>query len=81
MKAIKFAAEGPNKHTFKIPAKYTVTSIEVLNTLSGKYETYPISNFTVSEETIQVQGKNVAYKKYTRNDSGFNGATTFNIMF
>lgn len=81
MKAIKFAAEGPNKHTFKIPAKYTVTSIEVLNTLSGKYEAYPISNFTVSEETIQVQGKNVAYKKYTRNDSGFNGATTFNIMF
>lgn len=81
MKAIKFAAEGPNKHTFKIPAKYTVTSIEVLNTLSGKYETYPISNFTVSEETIQVQGKNVAYKKYTRNDNGFNGATTFNIIF
>lgn len=81
MKAIKFAAEGPNKHTFKIPAKYIVTSIEVLNTLSGKYEAYPISNFTVSEETIQVQGKNVAYKKYTRNDSGFNGATTFNIMF
>ena len=81
MKAIKFAAEGPNKHTFKIPAKYTVTSIEVLNTLSGKYEAYPISNFTVSEETIQVQGKNVAYKKYTRNDSGFNGDTTFNIMF
>ena len=81
MKAIKFAAEGPNKHTFKIPAKYTVTSIEVLNTLSGKYEAYPISNFTASEETIQVQGKNVAYKKYIRNDSGFNGATTFNIMF
>lgn len=78
---VKFAAEGPNKHTFKIPAKYTVTSIEVLNTLSGKYEAYPISNFTVSEETIQVQGKNVAYKKYTRNDSGFNGATTFNITF
>lgn len=78
---VKFAAEGPNKHTFKIPAKYTVTSIEVLNTLSGKYEAYPISNFTVSEETIQVQGKNVAYKKYTRNDSSFNGATTFNITF
>lgn len=81
MKAIEFVAEGPNKHTFKIPAKYTVTSIEVLNTLSGKYEAYPISNFTVSDETIQVQGKNVAYKVYTRNDSGFNGATTFNITF
>lgn len=81
MKAIEFVAEGPNKHTFKIPAKYTVTSIEVLNTLSGKYEAYPISNFTVTDETIQVQGKNVAYKVYTRNDSGFNGATTFNIIF
>lgn len=81
MKAIEFVAEGPNKHTFKIPAKYTVTSIEILNTLSGKYEAYPISNFTVTDETIQVQGKNVAYKVYTRNDSGFNGATTFNIIF
>lgn len=81
MSSVKFAAEGPNKHTFKIPAKYTVTSIEVLNTLSGKYEAYPISNFTVTDETIQVQGKNVAYKVYTRNDSGFNGATTFNIIF
>ena len=81
MNAIKFAAEGPNKHTFKIPAKYTVTKIEVLNTLSGKYEDYPISNFTVTTENIQVQGKNVSYKKYTRNDSGFNGATTFNITF
>lgn len=81
MNAIEFVDEGPNKHTFKIPAKYTVTSIEVLNTLSGKYEAYPISNFTVTDETIQVQGKNVAYKVYTRNDSGFNGATTFNIIF
>ena len=81
MNAIKFVAEGPNKHTFKIPAKYTVTKIEVLNTLSGKYEDYPISNFTITTENIQVQGKNVSYKKYTRNDSGFNGATTFNITF
>ena len=81
MNAIEFVDEGPNKHTFKIPAKFTVTKIEILNTLSGKYEDYDLSNFTITEETIQVQGKDVAYKVYTRNDSGFNGATSFNITF
>lgn len=81
MNAIEFVDEGPNKHTFKIPAKFTVTKIEILNTLSGKYEDYDLSNFTITEESIQVQGKNVAYKVYTRNDSGFNGATSFNITF
>lgn len=81
MNAIEFVDEGPNKHTFKIPAKFTVTKIEILNTLSGKYEDYDLSNFTITEETIQVQSKDVAYKVYTRNDSGFNGATSFNITF
>ena len=78
---IKFKAEGPNKHGFKIPAKYTLTKVELLNTLSGKYENYGIDKFTKTTENIRVQGKQVSYAVYTRNDAGFNGESTFNITF
>lgn len=81
LSAIKFAAEGPNKHAFKLPAKYTLTKVEMLNTLSGKYESFGTDKWTTSSETINVQGTDVAYTVYTRNDSGFNGESTFNITF
>lgn len=81
LSAVKFVAEGPNKHTFKIPAKYTLTKVELLNTLSGKYENYGIDKFTKTTENINVQGKQVSYAVYTRNDAGFNGESTFNIAF
>ena len=79
--AVKFKAEGPNKHAFKIPAKYTLTKVELLNTLSGKYENYGIDKFTKTTEDIEVQGKQVSYAVYTRNDAGFNGESTFIITF
>ena len=75
------AAEGPNKHAYKIPAKYTLTNVELLNTLSGKYENFGSNKFNVTTENIDVQGVQVSYKVYTRNDSGFNGESTFNITF
>lgn len=81
LSAVKFKAEGPNKHTFKIPAKYSLTKVELLNTLSGKYENYGINKFTKTTENIKVQGKQVNYAVYTRNDAGFNGESTFNITF
>lgn len=81
LSAVKFKAEGPNKHTFKIPAKYTLTKVELLNTLSGKYENYDINYFVKRTENIEVQGKQVSYAVYTRNDVGFNGESTFNITF
>ena len=81
LSAVKFKAEGPNKHTFKIFAKYTLTKVELLNTLSGKYENYGIDKFTKTTENIEVQGKQVSYAVYTRNDAGFNGESTFNITF
>lgn len=81
LSAVKFKAEGPNKHTFKIPAKYTLTKVELLNTLSGKYENYDIGKFTKTTENIEVQGKQVSYAVYIRNDAGFNGESTFNITF
>lgn len=81
LSAVKFKAEGPNKHTFKLPVKYTLTKVELLNTLSGKYENYGTDKFTKTTENIKVQGKQVEYTVYTRNDAGFNGESTFNITF
>lgn len=81
LSAAKFKAEGPNKHTFKLPVKYTLTKVELLNTLSGKYENYGTDKFTKTTENIEVQGKQVEYAVYTRNDAGFNGESTFNIVF
>lgn len=81
LSTVKFKAEGPKKHTFKIPAKYTLIKVELLNTLSGKYENYDINKFTRTTENIEVQGKQVSYAVYTRNDAGFNGENTFNIIF
>lgn len=78
---VKFKAEGPNKHAFKLPVKYTLTKVELLNTLSGKYENYGTDKFTKTTENIEVQGKQVEYAVYTRNDAGFNGESTFNITF
>lgn len=81
LSAVKFKPEGPNKHTFKLPVKYTLTKVELLNTLSGKYENYGTDKFTKTTENIKVQGKQVEYAVYTRNDAGFNGESTFNITF
>lgn len=78
---VTFVAEtASNKHAFKIPAKFNVTKITLLNTLSGKYEDYSVSRFSVTTETINVQGTRIPYKKYTRND-GTNGSSSFKITF
>lgn len=78
---VTFVAEtASNKHAFKIPAKFNVTKITLLNILSGKYEDYSVSRFSVTTETINVQGTNVQYKVYTRND-GTNGSSSFKITF
>lgn len=78
---VTFVAETvSNKHAFKIPAKFNVTKITLLNTLSGKYEDYSVSRFSVTTETINVQGTDVQYKVYTRND-GTNGSSSFKITF
>lgn len=76
---VTLAAEGPNKHVFKLP--HVVTKIEVLNTLSNQYEVYALENFTTGTEEIAVQGTNVNYNTYTRNDAGFNGETTYRITY
>lgn len=76
---VTLAAEGPNKHVFKLP--HVVTKIEMLNTLSNQYEVYALENFTTGTEEIAVQGTKVNYNTYTRNDAGFNGETTYRITY
>lgn len=75
----KLAAEGPNKHVFKLP--HTITKVEMLNTLSNQYEEYGLENFTKTQEQIDVQSNQVQYNVYTRNDAGFNGETTYKITY
>ncbi len=78
---VTFVAEtSTTKHAFKIPSKFSVNKITLLNTLSGNYETYDVSKFTITTENIDVQGTEVEYKVYTRND-GTNGSSSFKITF
>lgn len=78
---ITYVAEtADNKHAFKLPSKFTISSITLLNTLNGKYENYDIDRFTVTTENIEVQGSQVEYKTYTRTD-GINGSSSFKITF
>ncbi len=78
---VTFVAEtASNKHIFKLPSKFNVTKITLLNTLSGKYENYDVSRFSVTTETIDVQGTGTQYKVYTRKD-GTNGSSSFKITF
>ena len=78
---VTFVAEtASNKHTFKLPSKFNVTKITLLNTLSGQSENYDVSRFSVTTETIDVQGTGTQYKVYTRND-GTNGSSSFKITF
>lgn len=63
-----------NPEKFSIPATWTVSKIEVLNDLSGKYEDCA-SEFTVTDDTRQdAAGNDVAYKLYTDN-RGYNADT------
>lgn len=78
---VTFVAEtASNKHIFKLPSKFNVTKITLLNTLSGQCENYDVSRFSVTTETIDVQGTGTQYKVYTRND-GTNGSSSFKITF
>lgn len=75
------AETGTEKHSFAIPVSYTLSGVKILNTLSGKYEDYPIKNFALVDENYELPDKSLKeYKRYSRND-GTNGATTFQITF
>lgn len=68
-----------NKHSFAVASIYTVTKIEILNTLSGKYEVYQ-GRWQQSSISYTLGSSSVRYTRYTRND-GTNGATQFKITY
>lgn len=75
--------DSNKKHQFKLPNKYTVTSIMQKNTIGNTYEGQEnvISQWTKTTESISVNGVETEYAIYTRNDSGFGGAATFKFEF
>lgn len=67
---------GADKHAIKVPESRDITKIEMLNTLSGKYEEIAKSNFVKTTESIN----EVTYNIYTRNQ-GVNGEATFKFTY
>lgn len=61
------AATVANPEVFDVPASWTVTAVEVLNTLSNQYEDCS-GEFTVTDVSHDDAGGNsTAYKRYTNN--------------
>lgn len=68
------AATVANPEVFDVPASWTVTAVEVYNTLSGTWETCA-SEFTITDTTHDdASGTSTAYKRYTCN-LGYNMAS------
>ena len=67
-KTFEFPAQTvANPEVFDVPANWTVTAVEVLNTLSNQWEDCS-SEFTVTDTTHDDAGGNsTAYKRYTDN--------------
>ena len=68
LKAFTFpSATVANPEVFDVPASWTVTAVEVLNTLSGQWENCA-SEFTITDTTHDdAGGTSTAYKRYTCN--------------
>lgn len=75
------AETAGGRHGFKLPAKYNVTKVEWYNTLGGNWVELPVANFTATTGNETVQGKQVSYKTYRRNEAGLSGETQFKVTF
>lgn len=78
------AESGTNKQQFALPAKYTLTKVEILNTLNNEWVEYNISTgLTTTTTTFQdAAGTDVSYKVYTRSDvDTLNGSLQYRITF
>lgn len=82
LKRFDFPAQTiANPEIFDVPASWTVTAVEVLNTLSNQWEDCS-SEFTITDTTHNdASGTSVAYKRYTDN-RGYNaGARAVRIKW
>lgn len=76
-KVFAFPAQGgSNWETFDIPASWTVTAVEVLNTLNNQYQDCA-SEFSVSDVTHG----SVAYKRYTYSTGVSTGARSIRVKW
>ena len=75
------AETSAGRHSFALPAIFTVGKIEYFDTVANAYKPMSVSDFTATEYNETVQGKQVAYKKYVRNTVGLSGATKFKVTF
>lgn len=71
------AESATSKHVFKLP--HNVTKIELKDPF-GNWANQPLNEFPKTTESIDVNGTNVTYNVYTRNQ-GQNGSTEFRITY
>ena len=69
---------GTLPQVFKLPRK--MTSIQMLNTISGKMESTNISDYTETTETININGNSRTYYVYTYNGAA-RGSVTLLVKF
>lgn len=75
------AATVANPEVFDVPASWTVTAVEVLNTLSNQWENCA-SQFTITDTTHDdAGGTSTAYKRYTCNLGYAMGARSIRIKW
>lgn len=78
------AEEAPlgvaQKHCFAIPSKYTVTKIEILNTLSNQWVIQDLSLFG-DKQPVSITNPTAQYTVYKRSDEGLNGEAKYRITF
>jgi len=68
------------RHRFAIPSVLTVDDIKKYNSVSGNYDSIPLSQFSTTATTLDVFGNSVAYTIYEKSNSA-GGASQYRVYF
>jgi len=68
------------RHRFAIPSVLTVNDIKKYNSVSGNYDSIPLSQFSTTATTLDVFGNSVAYTIYEKSNSA-GGASQYRVYF
>lgn len=69
------------RHKFSLPSKYNVTSINYWDTVAEDWRPMSLALFDKSDVKQNVQGKDVDYQLWERNEEALSGATKFQVNF
>ena len=69
------------RHKFSLPAKYNVTSINYWDTVAEDWRPMSLALFDKSDVKQNVQGTEVDYQLWERNEEALSGATKFQVNF